>query len=205
METLNWEITTGCTNLGGGCESCPALLEYREKGWDYTIKMHPERLLEPINIVVFRNFAVSLGSDLFHDGVTSDFIKEVFDVMNQANQHTFEIVTKRPGRVAGMKSDLPWPPNIAMGVAVEEAEYKWRVDVLRTIPAKTRFVSFVPLLGPVGKINLKGIHRVGVRPETWGLKRNCKDEWIREIDEQCFNQGVVMTSEYYVYGNQEVV
>lgn len=203
METLNWEITTGCGNLGGGCESCPSLLEYQRKGWDYSIQLHENRLTQPTKIKEPTVFTVSLGSDLFHESVPDEFIKRAFDVMNYVPEHTFEVITKRAERLVFIAKDLEWTPNISMGVTVESEKYKWRIDCLREVPAVVRFVSFLPVLGPVGKLNLDGIHIAGMGGEDWGLNRPCESAWLDEIERQCLEQGVEITSEFNMYSLQE--
>ncbi len=199
MDTVNWALTTGCTNLGGGCESCPSLWEYREKQMDYTIKMHRRQLPFPLSVSRPTNFTVSLGSDLFHEGVTDEFIRQAFSIMNECPEHKFEVSTKRIERALELSDDLAFAENIALGTTVESDDKKWRIEVLRQIPSYIRYVSFMPLLGPVNDLILTGIHCAGISAEEWGYHRPCKDEWIENIERQCENQGVKITSSYCVY------
>jgi protein gp37 len=101
-----------------------------------------------------------------------------------------------------MASVLKFTQNIAVGVTVEEAKYKWRIDFLQEIPAHTRYISFLPLLGPVGRLDLQGIRTVTIGAEEWGLHRPCKDEWIEDIKKQCEDQNVEWLSDYFMYDRQ---
>jgi protein gp37 len=111
-------------------------------------------------------------SDLFHPKVPDEFIVDVFHTMTLADWHIFQILTKRPQRMARLAADLPWPPHVWMGVSVESNEYTWRADYLRKTPANVRFISEEPLLGPVDRLDLEGIHWVitggesGPRPSS---------------------------------------
>ena len=145
MNIVNWPITSGCESLGGGCVSCPSLHHYKDKGWDYTIKEHPARLVEPLVTEQPSTFLVSLGSDPFHKLVTDKFIIDAFEVMNQCPEHHFEIATKRLYRAVEMKPYLKWTDNIMIGTAIESEDFKYRLDTLKQIPSKNRFVSFAPL------------------------------------------------------------
>ena len=199
METLNWTLTTGCENLGGGCESCPSMLEYKEKGWDYSIKMHPEELITPFILKEPKAFMVSFGSDLFHEGVSDEFIYEAFDVMRLSPQHTFEVITKRTERLKQMAPSLPWTGNIWIGTTVESRDVIGRIKDLQTVPAENKYLSFVPLLGDVGEVDLSGIKIASVQPETWGDHRPCEQSWIDNIEGQCDDQGVALTENFNLY------
>jgi protein gp37 len=203
METVNWPVVSGCTNIGGGCESCPSLWEYEEKGWDYSLQMHPGALVRPKVNPEPTVYTVGLGSDLFHEGVSDLFIQSVFSVMNESRHHFFEVATKRILRAWGMCLGLEWGPNIALGVTVEKSEFKWRVRPLQDIPAASRFISFLPLLGSVGKINLEGIQAATVGAEEWGLKRPCQEAWIKGINKQCIDQGVELLNQARFYEGVE--
>lgn len=199
METINWPVVSGCTNLGGGCESCPSLWEYEDKGWDYSLKMHPGALIYPKVNPDPTIYTVGLGSDLFHEDVSDEFIRYVFDTMNECRWHFFEIATKRIQRAERLAPSLTWSENISLGVTVEKSEFKWRVTHLQNIPAASRFISFLPLLGSVGKINLEGIQAATVGAEDWGLKRPCKEGWVKGINKQCIDQGVELSNQVRTY------
>lgn len=203
METLNWPVTSGCTNIGGGCESCPSLWEYREKGWDYSVKMHKAALPQPLQEAKPKIYTVALGSDLFHGDVSREFIGRAFEVMNECRHHFFEIATKRPERAERIGKSVWWSDNIALGVTVEDAKAKWRINNLRATPAVWRFVSFLPLLGKVGKLNLDTIHAATIGAEDWGLKRPCQGAWVEGIKKQCIDQGVELSNHFRFYEGVE--
>lgn len=199
METLIWPVTTGCENIGGGCESCPSLWEYREKGWDYSIREHPESLYVPMFVNTPVVFAVAFGSDLFHKDVSTDFIKEVFKIMNRQRRHLFEVITKRSERLLELSGELDFTNNIYLGVTVEDSAAKFRIKELQGVPAQNKYISFMPLLGPVGEVDLKGINVAVVKAEDWGLKRPCNPAWIEAIKGQCLAQGVEVSDGFYLY------
>lgn len=199
METINWPIVSGCTNLGGGCESCPSLWEYREKGWDYSLRMHEAALCQPVWNKEPTVYTVGLGSDLFHEDVSREFIDKAFWIMNECRHHFFEIATKRPERAERIGNQVYWTDNIALGVTVEDAKAKWRIYNLRATPAKIRFISFLPLLGDVGKLDLDTIQAATIGAEEWGLKRPCKEAWVKGIKKQCSEQGVELLNQVRFY------
>jgi protein gp37 len=137
-------------------------------------------------------------SDLFHKDVPASFVDQVFDVMWRANWHSFQVLTKRSGRMNDYLwqrfSELPdfgkLPGHVWFGVSVEDAKVKRRIDVLRTIPASVRFLSVEPLIGPLGALNLFGIHWVIVGGESGPGARPMHPDWVREIRDQCIAQNV---------------
>lgn len=204
---VNWQVTTGCERLTPGCDSCPSYWEAEkfqgvaghvfEHGYD--VRLWEDRLEQPFLLEEPHVITVSLGSDLFHEAVPVSFLKRVFDVMNRADRHIFEVATKRAERMACVADQLNWTSNIAAGVAIESGRYKWRIDYLRDVPADVRYLSVCPILGPLGEMDLTGIHKVGVVKEDWGYKRPAAVEWIDEIREQCELQGVSFSRDYYLY------
>jgi protein gp37 len=133
---------------------------------------------------------VNSMSDLFHEMVPDEFIESVWKVMARAQQHTFQILTKRSTRLAELAPELGWPPNVWMGVSIETADYLWRAEHLRGIPAAVKFLSLEPLLGPLGAIDLQRIHWVIVGGESGPGARPIEAEWVRSIHEQCRKQDV---------------
>jgi len=131
-------------------------------------------------------------SDLFQDPVPVDFIRRVWNVMQIANWHVFQILTKRPERMRDLLcgSDFPVLPNVWVGTSVESSDYLVRLDRLRTTPAAVRFVSFEPLLASVGNPDLRDIHWAIVGGESGPGSRPIKKEWVREIHESCRRQDV---------------
>jgi protein gp37 len=140
-------------------------------------------------------YCVAFGSDLFHEVVSVADLRAIFEVMKNSTHHLFELVTKRIERAHRLK--LNWPDNVLLGVVIESADYVSRLDYLREIPARFKFLSAAPLLGPLGDIDLTGIDQVGAVQETWGLKRPCKQQWIDDLREQCERQGAEFVTDAY--------
>ncbi len=124
-------------------------------------------------------------SDLFHEAVPDEYIAQVFEVMRQSPQHRFQVLTKRAARMADLAPALQPPPNVWLGVSVENARYTWRIDHLRRVNVQVRFLSIEPLLGPIPKLLLDGIHWVIVGGESGRGARPMRGEWVREIRDQC--------------------
>jgi protein gp37 len=129
-------------------------------------------------------------SDLFHDQVPLEYIQQVFGVMNQANQHQYQVLTKRAERLEELSARLLWGPHIWMGVSVENENYLYRVDHLRRTGAHVKFLSIEPLLGPLGKLNLRGIDWVIVGGESGPGARPMHADWVKDIRNQCLKTGV---------------
>lgn len=156
----------------------------------FKVTLHPDLIREPYlwrrNRLVF----VNSMSDLFHKDVPNDFIKSVFDTMANTPRHTYQVLTKRPERLVKLTDELPWPMNVWIGVSVETAKYYFRIDLLRQVPAKVRFLSLEPLLGPMNDLELNGIHWVIVGGESGPNARPAKEEWVRSIKQQCQRRDV---------------
>jgi len=133
---------------------------------------------------------VNSMSDLFHPNVPDEFIAQCFEVMRQAEQHTFQVLTKRPERVVELAGDLPWPSNVWLGTSVENAEWIWRANRLREVPSRIRFLSVEPLLGPIGRLPLRGIHWVIVGGESGPSARPMRKQWVMTIRDRCMKYGV---------------
>ncbi len=111
--------------------------------------------------------------------------------MSETPQHTYQVLTKRAERLVELSSELPWTENIWMGVSVETSAYKNRIDCLRQVPAKVRFLSLEPLIKPLGKLDLSGIHWAIVGGESGPGARLMKEEWVQDIHRQCDEQSVL--------------
>ncbi len=193
-----WNPVTGCTKVSPGCKHCYALTfaerwrgirgHHFEQGFD--LRLWPDRLEMPLTWKVPRTIFVNSMSDLFHEQVPVAFIQSVFRTMEKADWHTFQVLTKRSDRLAALATQLAWPSNVWMGVSVETAEYLWRVDNLREVPAAVKFLSLEPLLGPLESIDLSGIHWVIVGGESGQGARPIDAHWVREIRKQCRHQRV---------------
>jgi len=154
------------------------------------VTTHPHVLRVPLGWKQSRTIFVNSMSDLFHKKVPSAFISEVFDIMSHATQHQFQLLTKRSQRLLELSSNLSWPPNVCMGVSVEDDDYVWRIDHLRQIAAATKFLSLEPLLGPIPNLDLKGIDWVIVGGESGPRSRPMLHEWVTDIRDQCLTAGV---------------
>ena len=128
---------------------------------------------------------VNSMSDLFHDEVPVDFILKVFDVMQRASWHQFQVLTKRSQRLLELNSQIDWPDNVWMGVSVENQDYTFRIDRLRKTDAVTKFLSLEPLLGPLSGLNLNGINWVIVGGESGPGARPMLEDWVSQIRDQC--------------------
>jgi protein gp37 len=133
---------------------------------------------------------VNSMSDLFHNDVPVGFIKRVFEVMERAHWHQFQVLTKRSERIFELDEELKWVPQIWMGVSIENEKYKYRIDDLRKTGAHVKFLSLEPLLGPLGKLNLRGIGWVIVGGESGPGARPVDPEWVTEIRDQCLDTRV---------------
>jgi len=156
----------------------------------FEVTVHEHMLDAPLGWRRPQMVFVNSMSDLFHERVPLEFIERVSRVMVRASQHTFQVLTKRSERLAELAPDLDWPPNVWMGVSVENADYAWRIDHLRATAAQVRFLSLEPLLGPLPGLDLRGIDWVIVGGESGPGARPMREEWVLDIREQCLSAGV---------------
>lgn len=162
-----------------------------DKGrWNNRIETVDEALEDPLRWKQPSTIFVNSMSDLFHEDVAVSFIERVFAVMNRANWHQFQILTKRSERLRDLAPRLEWGANIWQGVSVESADYKYRIDHLRRIGAKIKFLSLEPLLGPLGALDLQGIQWAIVGGESGPGCRSMSVDWAREIRLQCMRANV---------------
>jgi protein gp37 len=159
-----------------------------EQGFD--LKLWPQRLEQPLLWKKPRIIFVNSMSDLFHEEVPLAYIQKVFAVMEKADWHIFQVLTKRAERMEELAPQLNWPKNVWMGVSVEDRDHLWRGNHLRKVPANVRFLSIEPLLGPMGRFGLKKIDWVIVGGESGPGTRPMKTEWVMGIKNQCEKQGV---------------
>ncbi len=191
-----WNPVTGCHKISPGCKNCyAARLAPRlqamgnprySNGFDVTL--HHDIVELPSRWAKPRRVFVNSMSDLFHDEVPTEFILSVFVTIASAERHTFQVLTKRPERALELADELPWPANLWLGVSVENDDYLRRVDILRRIPARTRFISLEPLLGPVPNLDLTDIAWVIAGGESGPKAREIKAEWVQSIRDQCADQ-----------------
>lgn len=161
-----------------------------KKRWNGELEEVNEALNDPLKwkqpCVVF----VNSMSDLFHENVSIEYIKRVFEVMTKASRHTFQILTKRSERLLEISSKLSWSENIWQGVSVESADYRFRIDHLRETGAQVKFLSLEPLLGSLGELNLNGIDWAIVGGESGPGARSMSADWARDIRAQCMRANV---------------
>jgi protein gp37 len=189
-----WNPVTGCTKVSAGCANCYAermsrrLQAMGQNNYrnGFKITVHPHVLDLPLKWAQPRRVFVNSMSDLFHEGVSDDYVTGVFDVMRRAHWHTFQVLTKRSSRLLSLGSKLRWPENVWMGVSVEDASVLGRVDDLRaaTGPA-VKFLSIEPLLGPLNNLDIEGIDWVIVGGESGPGARPMVAEWVRPIRDTC--------------------
>ena len=200
-----WNPVAGCTKITRGCDNCYAhrfAERWRgipghpyENGFDLTL--HPQRLEQPLRWRKPRRIFVNSMSDLFHKEIERKqpgFTDRVFEVMEEAEQHQFQILTKRSSLMRNYmrrryKESLA-PPHIWCGVSVEDEKSAARIRHLRETPARIRFLSMEPLLGPVPDLDLSDIHWVIVGGESGPNAREMRQEWVEEIHDQCREQEV---------------
>jgi len=187
-----WNPVTGCTKVSAGCEHCYAerlAVRLRKMGNPrymngFRVTLHRDLVHLPLKWKRPKMVFVCSMADLFHERVPFEFIQAVFGTMAQAKWHTFQVLTKRVGRLAELASSLPWPPNIWMGTSIEDQNSVWRTSYLRQAPARIRFLSCEPLIGPI-RLNLDGIHWVIVGGESGSNARPVAEEWVRSVRDQC--------------------
>ena len=205
-----WNPISGCKILSPGCTNCYAMrmaarlqamghVAYagttRKSGgrpvWTGVVHLNDAALEFPLRWRKPRKIFVNSMSDLFQDGVPDEFVVRVWNTMERAHWHIFQILTKRPENMLRIviQNRLAVLPNVWLGTSVENAAYKKRIAILRRVPASVRFVSFEPLLGRVGRTNLAGIHWAIVGGESGPRARPMEPEWVEEIRTQCQTSG----------------
>jgi protein gp37 len=193
-----WNPLSGCNKISPGCKNCYAermasrLQAMGQPRYEngFALSLHPDALFEPYMWKKPRKVFVNSMGDLFHKDVPLSYIQDVFQTMNDCSQHQFQILTKRADILEMHADKLTWTDNIWMGVSVENDHYKFRIDQLRNVPAKIRFLSIEPLIGQITKLNLKGIHWVIVGGESGPGARPVEADWVREIRDTCIKQNV---------------
>ena len=193
-----WNPVTGCTKISPGCRNCYAermarrlqAMGQANYATGFKLALHDRALDLPLTWRVPRTVFVNSMSDLFHREVPTDFIVRVFDIMNRANWHQFQILTKRSARLLQLAPHLDWAQNVWMGVSVENPEYVHRIDDLRQTRAVVKFLSLEPLLGPLTGLDLTGIDWVIVGGESGPGARAMEEQWVTDIRDQCLEANV---------------
>ncbi len=196
---MTWNPTTGCNKISAGCKYCYAEVMTRRlqaMGIDkykdgFAVRTHEDSLNTPYSWKKPKVVFVNSMSDLFHPEVPFGFIQKVFAVMNDTPQHTYQVLTKRAGRLYELHHHFNWTPNIWMGVSVEDERVLDRIDFLRETNAKTKFLSCEPLIGPLYGMNLSGIDWVIAGGESGRKARPMNEMWVWDIKMQCQEQEVL--------------
>lgn len=202
-----WNPTTGCDRVSAGCDNCYALTlakrlkamgaakyqvdgDPRTSGPGFGLTLHRDTLEVPYRWRRPRVVFVNSMSDLLHARVPISFVRQVFEIMRDTPQHTYQLLTKRSLRLRRIADGIDWPPNVWMGVSVETADQLVRLDHLRATPAAVKFLSAEPLLGPLDGLNLDDINWVITGGESGHRARQCDEAWVREIRDECAATGV---------------
>jgi protein gp37 len=199
-----WNPVAGCTVISPGCTNCYAMrmaarldamgmekyrgLTRKSGGravWTGKVRLDRKALMTPAGWKKPRRIFVNSMSDLFHEGVPAQFVHEVWSVMQSTPHHTYQVLTKRPDRMASITSSLPVLKNVWLGTSVESAEYVDRIDDLRKIRAAIRFISFEPLLGSIAQPDLSEIHWAIIGGESGPRSRPMLEDWVDEIEVAC--------------------
>lgn len=183
---VTWNPVTGCSKVSEGCLNCYAermskrLKAMKNKRYEneFKVTIHRDLFEEPLKWKKSRIIFVNSMSDLFHSDVPDDDILKIFEVMNKARHHIFQVLTKREDRLLELSKKIKWTDNIWIGVTVESDKYFKRIEVLRKIDSKIKFLSCEPLLGPLEGIDLNGIDWVIAGGESGPGAREMKEEWI---------------------------
>ncbi len=213
-----WNPVVGCRKVSAGCANCYAErmanrlaamatadvaggrnpgkkaayvhVINRRGSWNGDVYLDYSSVEAPLSWTTPRVIFVNSMSDLFHEDVPEEFIYAVFDVMNRCEQHTFQLLTKRPERTAELSRRLDWGPNIWMGTSVENKAVTQRVHDLRRTHASIKFLSVEPLIGPIPRLPLTGIDWVIVGGESGPGARPMNIDWVRQICDRCVSRGV---------------
>jgi protein gp37 len=206
-----WNPLSGCLMVSPGCTNCYAMRMAsrlqaighpayrgvtRKSGgrpvWTGRLHLNHQALTAPLTWRKPRKIFVNSMSDLFQADVPGQFVKSVWTVMREANWHIFQVLTKRPENMARVviEHGLPMLPHVWLGTSVESIDFKYRIDLLRAMPAMVRFVSFEPLIGEIGEVDLTAVHWAIVGGESGPRARPMKANWVEEIRMQCKQQNV---------------
>jgi protein gp37 len=220
-----WNPISGCAMVSPGCTNCYAMRmaarlqamghpayagTTRRSGsravWTGKLHLIEKALEVPLAWRKPRKIFVNSMSDLFQGGVPLTFIARVWHAMEQAHWHTFQVLTKRPDNMRKMLESLCVPelPNVWLGTSVEASAYRSRIVELRRTPARVRFVSFEPLIGPIGRVNLSGVHWAIVGGESGPSARPMEPRWVEDVRLQCRAQRVAFFFKQWGGSNKKV-
>ena len=185
----SWNPITGCTKISEGCRNCyAARMAHRLKAMgniryenEFEVTIHEDLIDKPLHWKKPKRIFVNSMSDLFHKDIPDEVIIRIFQTMNKANWHTFQILTKRSDRLAALSKKINWTPNIWMGVSIENKETIFRAEHLKNTNAAIKFISAEPLLESIGDIDLNGIDWLIVGGESGHHCRPLSEEWVIEL------------------------
>ncbi|MBU1636030.1 phage Gp37/Gp68 family protein [bacterium] len=188
-----WNPTTGCTKISDGCKNCyaekmarrlQAMNNPRYKN-GFQVSIHEDLIDLPLSWKKPQMIFVNSMSDLFHENIPDSIILKIFQTMNKADWHIFQVLTKRSDRLRSLSNKLPWSDNIWMGVTVEDAKVQYRIKDLIHTSAYIKFLSLEPLIGPLKNLELTGINWIIVGGESGPGARPMNPEWVKEIRDNC--------------------
>ncbi|WP_019156636.1 DUF5131 family protein [Robertmurraya massiliosenegalensis] len=193
-----WNPVTGCNKVSDGCKHCYAermakrLFAMGNPRYinGFKVTLHNDLINVPRKWNKPKRIFVNSMSDLFHEEIPLEFIKQVFKTMNETPHHSYQVLTKRPERVVELANILNFTPNIWMGTSIENEKVIHRIDILKHVPAVIRFLSCEPLLGPLDNLDLNNIHWVIAGGESGPGARPMEADWVRSIRDQCNEQKV---------------
>ncbi len=191
---FTWNPVSGCSKVSPGCKNCYAEALYQRFHMSFNVKIHSAKLKEVRKLPSGSKVFVNSTSDLFHEDVPFDFIDSVMRSISSRPDIVFQVLTKRPERARSYQyyRGMPLPANLWLGVSVEMGLYKERIDILRQLQTRTRFISFEPLIGDVGKLNLQSISWAIIGGESGPHHRPMNIEWARNIAVQAQDQNVAI-------------
>lgn len=199
---VTWNPVTGCDRVAAGCDNCYALAlakrlkamgaekyqndgDPRTSGPGFGVAVHPRALSQPYKWRTPKTVFVNSMSDLFHAKVPIPFLRDIFSVIRDTPQHTYQALTKRSHRMLRIADKLDWPKNLWMGVSVESNDVVGRVDHLRSTPAAVRFLSCEPLISELGRLELESIDWVIAGGESGPRSRPMDPSWVLDLRDQC--------------------
>jgi protein gp37 len=194
----SWNPVTGCSKVSSGCLNCYAermAKRFRSMGIPryragFDVQVHPDLLAVPYRLIKPHVIFVNSMSDLFHEAIPDSFIRDIFAVMNNCPRHTFQILTKRSRRMLRLSKELRWSKNIWLGITVEDQNNLYRIGELSQSPARIKFISCEPLLGPISFSRLDEISWIIVGGESGPDARPMKQEWVTSIRDQCLRANI---------------